>query len=224
VGRVARRYPTLVGEIISRGHEVACHGDTHEHLDTLGPNRFRDDLRSNLSAITDAGARDIRGFRAPTFSLTATTAWAHEILSELGFAYSSSVLPAKNPLYGWPGFGSSPRRINGLWEIPMSVHPFFPLRFPIAGGVYFRLMPFPLIKTSTRILARQGLPIPSYLHPYDIDAEQERFMHPDLNNNRLLNFLMYVNRRNVLSRLDRLRQFCNTMTYENYVKSLPAPT
>ena len=29
VGRVARRYPQLISEIVEAGHELACHGDVH---------------------------------------------------------------------------------------------------------------------------------------------------------------------------------------------------
>ena len=89
VGAVARRYPQLIGEIIESGHELACHGDVNLQLDKFSPQDFRKDLQRNLAALKDAGADNIVGFRAPTFSLTARTAWAHEVLVDLGFTYSS---------------------------------------------------------------------------------------------------------------------------------------
>ena len=88
---------------------------------------------------------------ADVFSLTEKTQWAYDILAELGIRYSSSVLPAPNPLFGWPEFGVSARRMtSGVLEIPMTPARVGPLRVPVGGGVYFRVLPFPLI------LARDG--------------------------------------------------------------------
>ena len=105
-----------------------------------------------------AGAKDVRGFRAPIFSLTAATAWAYPVLRELGFSYSSSVLPAKNPFYGWPGFGPEPRLMEGIWELPMSVARFGPYVVPPAGGVYFRVLPRPLVLRAEEIYVDPGRP------------------------------------------------------------------
>ncbi|MCI5158850.1 MAG: hypothetical protein D3906_10515 [Candidatus Electrothrix sp. AUS1_2] len=106
----------MIAEIVAAGHEIACHGSRHVQLDKLSPQQFRADLRENLRALQDAGATAIHGFRVPTFSLTAKTAWAHEVLAELGFTYSSSILPARNPLYGWPEFGSKAKEVcKGFW-------------------------------------------------------------------------------------------------------------
>ena len=149
VGEVARRYPWLIAEIAAAGHEIACHGNRHLQLDKLSPPQFRADLRENLRALQDAGATAIHGFRAPTFSLTQKTAWAHEVLAELGFTYSSSVLPARNPLYGWPDFGSKAKEVSkGFWELPVTIHTFPGLSTPVAGGVYFRVLPFLLTKKN----------------------------------------------------------------------------
>jgi peptidoglycan/xylan/chitin deacetylase (PgdA/CDA1 family) len=136
VGRVARRYPELVAEIAAAGHELACHGDMHLQLDKLSPESFRSDLLANLDSLAHAGGDSIRGFRAPTFSLVPRTSWAHGVLAELGFTYSSSVLPARNPLYGWPEFGEGVRRpVDGLWELPITLHHLPGLHVPMAGGV-----------------------------------------------------------------------------------------
>jgi polysaccharide deacetylase family protein (PEP-CTERM system associated) len=225
VGEVARRYPRLITEILTAGHELACHGDVHLQLDKLTPAAFRADMEKNVAALKEAGAVVVKGFRAPTFSLTARTAWAHEVLADLGFTYSSSVLPARNPLYGWPEFGAKPRQVvGGLWELPVTLHDLPGLKVPIAGGVYFRVLPFFLTAWAIRKSLAAQRPVVTYFHPYDIDIRQERFMHPDLNDKWYLNLLMYIGRARVLSRLETLHGRHAFLAYDDFIATLAAPT
>jgi len=89
-------------------------------------------------------------------------------------------------------------------EIPMTVEKFGPFNIPIAGGVYFRAIPAMLVRRAIRRYLKTDLPLLGYFHPYDIDLEQERFMHPEINDSRFYNFLMYYNRKNVFKRLDAI--------------------
>jgi polysaccharide deacetylase family protein (PEP-CTERM system associated) len=223
VGKIARRYPQLIGEIIEAGHELACHGDVHAQLDKLNPQKFREDLQRNVAALQEAGGREIRGFRAPTFSLTEQTSWAHEVLADLGFTYSSSVLPAKSPLYGWPAFGENAREVQkGLWEIPVTLHEIPGLSTPIAGGVYFRVLPFLLTRWAIQQKLKKGQPVVTYFHPYDIDTKQEWFIHSALQEKKYLNFLMYIGRAKVLGRLDNLHKSFPFQSYGDYIHSVQA--
>jgi polysaccharide deacetylase family protein (PEP-CTERM system associated) len=224
VGDVARRYPDLVGSIARAGHEVACHGADHVPLDRLGREGFRDDLLRNLDDLARAGVEGVVGFRAPVLSLTAATPWAHEVLAELGFRYSSSVLPSRSSLYGWPGFPvQATRTPSGVWELPPNLAGPAPFALPYLGGVYFRVLPFPLVRRLFRRDRERGLPLVAYLHPYDIDTEQERFMHPELNGSRLLNALMYWNRKRVLPRVEQLlEEGAALMPFREFVASLEA--
>ena len=219
VGNVARKYPSLIKEIIADGHEIACHSDTHIQINKQTPQEFLEDIRRNLDSLYAAGAEDVIGYRAPTFSLTRQTQWAYECLLESGIRYSSSVLPAANPLYGWKEFGLKPKYVQGIFEIPITLHAVPFLRLPLAGGVYFRVIPYPLINYSARSRIKQGSPITTYLHPYDIDTSQEHFMHPDLNNKKHLNYLMYINRSKVLKKLESLLSICKPTSYKEYYLS-----
>lgn len=221
VGRVARRYPELIQEIADGGHELACHGDMHLQLDKLSPQSFKEDLEENLAALDPFKKDRIKGFRAPTFSLTRSTSWAHDILADMGFVYSSSVLPAKNPLYGWPEFGPECRKMKGeLWELPTTLHQLPGLHVPMAGGVYFRVLPFFITRWAIGRSIAKGQPVITYFHPYDIDTRQERFMHPDLGEKKHLNMLMYIGRGKVLQRLDRLLKVVPFLSCEEYVSRL----
>jgi polysaccharide deacetylase family protein (PEP-CTERM system associated) len=220
VGDVAEKYPSLIKDIVNEGHEIGCHTNKHIPLDKQTRNSFKADLEKNIESLKKAGAVDITGFRAPIFSLTKNTSWAYEVLSELGFTYSSSVLPAKNPLYGWEEFGSSPRRTTeGIIELPMTTGKIGPLNIPYGGGVYFRMLPVATIKRKMIQHNDAANPLLGYFHPYDIDTDQERFMHPGINNSRIYNFLMYLNRSKVFDRLDALiNSGFRVCTYSDYIK------
>ena len=106
VGDVAEAYPSLIKEISSKGHEIACHMHRHVPLDKLTRETFKEGLESNVRNLRRAGAANIEGFRAPIFSLMPSTSWAYDVLKELGFSYSSSVLPAKNYVFQLFALGS----------------------------------------------------------------------------------------------------------------------
>jgi polysaccharide deacetylase family protein (PEP-CTERM system associated) len=201
VGEVARRHPEMVARIAGAGHEIGCHSDAHVPLDRQDKARFREDLERNLDALRSAGAGPVTGYRSPCFSLTEETSWAYGVLAELGFHYSSSVLPAASPLYGWPGFGAEPRIVEGIVELPVSLLPLVPL--PI-GGVYFRVLPRPLLRWALRRRRDLGEAVLSYHHPYDIDTEQV-FTHAEFRRWGLYDLLMRANRGAVLPRLEMVR-------------------
>ncbi|MEI6278557.1 MAG: DUF3473 domain-containing protein [Verrucomicrobiae bacterium] len=223
VGGVARKFPGAIRALHEAGHELACHTDSHRRLDEMSPGELRRDLERNREAILGAApAAEIAGFRAPVLSMIPSTAWAYEVLGSLGLEYSSSVLAAKNPLYGWPGFGAVPRRFGRVLEMPVSMGRFGPLAVPFAAGTYFRCLPAAWLLRRFRACARQGIPVLGYFHPYDIDAAQERVMNRGVRGNPLMNALLYFNRHRTLERLNlTLREGFRIVPYREYVRSAP---
>ena len=217
VGLVARRLPGLIKTIADEGHELASHSDRHVQLNKLTPEEFSSDLKRSIDALEHVTSDRVSGFRAPTFSLIPSCEWAYDALVDNNLLYSSSVLAAKNPLFGWPGFGTRPRRMRpGLVEIPVSLHRAPLPRVPLLGGVYLRVLPFSLTRISLFRHNRE-LPVTSYIHPYDIDQDQERFMHPDLDGNHLMNWLMYLNRNKTLVRLSKIIASCRSWRYIDWL-------
>lgn len=201
VGRVAEAAPELVREAVSHGHEIACHSWAHRPLDMDEPINFRNEtLRAKL-ILEDLSGKQVTGFRAPIFSLIPRTLWALDVLHELGFTYSSSVLPASNPLYGFKQAPRFPFKWTcGLAELVCPVADIGPARLPYLGGVYFRYLPLPLIR---QLQARNaGTCNWTYCHPYDFDYEEPfvRFAGANL----ATSLLLWFNRRSALEKLKRI--------------------
>ncbi|MEQ8603237.1 MAG: polysaccharide deacetylase family protein [Marivibrio sp.] len=172
VGEIARAAPDLIREVVARGHEPACHSLNHRPLDRETPERFRRETADAKAAIEDAAGVAVTGYRAPVFSLTRKTLWAPAALSDLGFTYSSSVLPAPSPLYGFPEAPATPFRWpEGLLELPTPVMRIGRSPTPFLGGFYLRYLPAALVR---RGIAGQPAEtcLWSYIHPYDIDAAE----------------------------------------------------
>ena len=170
VGRIAETNPDLVRAFADQGHELACHSYRHTPLDRERPDTFRDETHRAKELIEQCTGRPVKGYRAPSFSLTSATLWTLEILQDLGFTYSSSVMPASNPLYGFPQAPKHPFRWpNGLVELPVPLATFGPVHVPFLGGTYLRLVPRGALGW---LLSRVGpATVPwIYVHPHDFDS------------------------------------------------------
>jgi len=176
LGWVAERAPEIVEMILDRHHEVASHGFSHRRLRDLGPAGFRSDLLRSVDALAEAGAADVRGFRAPSFSITQTEAWAFDVLAECGFLYDSSVMPTGlHPDYGIRNAPLSPYKVReDLWEIPLTVLRVLGYGIPTGGGAYLRLFPYSLTRRMLKRVNEQGRGSIVYLHPWELDQEQPR--------------------------------------------------
>jgi peptidoglycan-N-acetylglucosamine deacetylase len=178
VGEIARTHPALVRRVVGGGHEIALHGLRHVALGEVGPGRLRAELEEGRALLQDISQTPVAGFRAPIFSLTPATAWAVEEIAGAGFSYSSSVLPAANPLHGWPGAPRRPFRWdNGLIELPCPVGGVGRALVPFLGGIYLRYVPLVLARHFLRGLDGRAVAW-SYSHPYDIDADEPFFVPP----------------------------------------------
>lgn len=169
VGELARRSPALVARIRDAGHEIGLHGMRHVPITELGEEMFEQELHAGKALLEDMTGRAVLGYRAPIFSIVPSTAWAPERIARAGFAYSSSVLPAPNPLHGFPGAPRRPFRWpSGLVELPCPVLGRGRLALPFLGGVYLRYLPRPLLRAGLSRLSPHEVAW-SYLHPYDFD-------------------------------------------------------
>jgi polysaccharide deacetylase family protein (PEP-CTERM system associated) len=181
LGWVARRSPELIREIHRAGHEIACHGMSHQLIYTQTPEQFTAETRQSKALLEDLTGEPVLGYRAASWSITRQSLWALDIIHELGFQYDSSVFPIRHDRYGIPGAPQRPGHITTpsgarLVEFPPSTVSMAGLRLPVAGGGYFRLLPYWLTRHGLRRLNRDlRQPFIFYLHPWEVDPQQPRF-------------------------------------------------
>ena len=173
IGWIARTYPDLVRRIADR-YPVGTHTDTHQLIWQQTPAQFREDLHASVCRLEDITGQKVNAFRAPGFSIRPGEAWAFEILAEEGISLDSSIFPAAASHGGWPGFpAESPVLIRKgsalIKEFPMSLKHIAGRSFVFAGGGYFRLFPYCLLRRWTEEHTDYSI---SYIHPRDLDAGQ----------------------------------------------------
>jgi polysaccharide deacetylase family protein (PEP-CTERM system associated) len=180
LGWLAERRPALVRRIADAGHEVACHGYSHQLVYTQSPREFREETVRAKSFLEDTLGHPVAGYRAASFSVTQASLWALDILIDAGFHYDSSIFPIHHDLYGLPGANPEPHRVSApsgrtIAEFPMSAAKFFGVQVPVSGGGYFRILPYWLTRAGLRqINQRRGRPFAFYLHPWELDPGQPR--------------------------------------------------
>ncbi|WP_313040422.1 XrtA system polysaccharide deacetylase [Sphingobium yanoikuyae] len=178
LGWVAERYPALMRRIAEAGHEVASHGYDHARVFTFTPEQFRADLRKSCAILEDASGQKVSGYRAPSFSIDPRTPWAHPILAEEGYAYSSSVAPIRHDHYGWPDsprFAWKPVAGSELLELPVTTAKLGQRTLAAGGGGFFRLLPYGFSRWAIRQVNGQAQrPAIIYFHPWEIDPDQPR--------------------------------------------------
>ena len=179
LGWVAERHPELVQEIANRGHEIASHGYAHRLVYDQTPAAFREDVHRAKALLEDAGGCRVGGYRAPSYSVTPRSLWALDVLIEEGHWYDASIFPIRHDRYGIPVSPRAPFQIERtpgtLIEVPGSTVRMGPLNLPIAGGGYFRILPYQWTRWGIeRLNAGEGEPAVFYLHPWEIDPDQPR--------------------------------------------------
>lgn len=204
LGWVAERFPALVRQIHDAGHELASHSYGHGLVYEATPDEFLEDLRRASRAIEDAAGVPVRGYRAPSYSVTNRSLWALDILADEGYTYDSSIYPIHHDRYGIPTWQRHIHRIEragkSLWELPGSTVRLGGVNLPIGGGGYFRLLPYEWTRRGIQTLNRkEGRPAIFYLHPWEIDPDQPRVPVSGLSRLR-----HYYNLRDTEARLRRL--------------------
>ena len=177
LGWVAKRSPSLVRSIQAAGHEVACHGLSHELVYRQSRDTFYNETRESKQLLEDLAGTRVRGYRAASYSITRNSLWALDVLVELGFEYDSSIFPVRHDIYGMRHAPRHPFRpgVGDLLEVPLTTMELLGMRLPCSGGGYFRIFPYSLFRWSlARVNQVDRLPGVFYFHPWEIDPGQPR--------------------------------------------------
>lgn len=175
LSNVAEAFPDLIRQIDREGHEVGSHGFSHSLVYRQTPEQFRDETRKAKALLEGILGKPIYGYRAAEFSITKQSWWALDILAEVGFTYDSSIYPIAGKRYGIADFPLAPQRIQtdlgrALTEFPLTAVEQWRRRFPVAGGGYFRILPYAVTRAAIRRVNVQNRPAVVYIHPYEFAA------------------------------------------------------
>lgn len=178
LGWLAERYPDLVKEIHSRGHEIASHGFNH-HLPTA---QTKEDLRVDLiqsrKLLEDQIGERVCGYRAPSFAVNDEIL---KIIQESGYLYDSSYNSFdRHGRYGQVDMSGYSRRgiaielDDDFFELPLSNLELWGQTIPWGGGGYFRMIPASIYAKGVMHHMNQRGAFVFYMHPWELDPGQPR--------------------------------------------------
>lgn len=220
LGWVAEKWPELVREICRRGHEIASHGYGHMMCSTISPKALSADLIRSKNTIENLCGVEVRGYRAPSFSISDA---ALQAVMMAGYKYDSSYNSfSHNKRYG--NLTTNGREQNGIairmapnfYELPISNLKFRKHTIPWGGGGYFRLLPFFLFKRGVKQILKQQGDYMFYFHPWEIDGDQPRVERAK----KLSKFRHYLNIDRTYERLCNLISTfkgCDFLTCSQYL-------
>ncbi len=204
LGWVADRYPALIKRIVTEGHELACHGYEHIRVTEQTPEQFRSDIKRTKKILEDLSGYPVNGYRAASYSInTDNNSWAHQLLAEEGFKYSSSIYPVKHDLYGIPDaprFCYKPIKNSDFLEIPITTIKMGKKNFPCGGGGFFRFYPYFFSKWALKKINQENQSSIFYFHPWEIDPNQPKQSSINLKTR----FRHYLNLHKMESRIHKL--------------------
>lgn len=199
LGWIAERHAQMVQRIVAGGHELASHGYAHDRATALERPAFFADIVLAKAVLEDIAGAEVKGYRAPSFSIGEDNAWAYECLARAGYRYSSSVYPIRHDHYGSPRCSRfAHMAATGMLEVPITTARLLHTNVPAGGGGYFRLLPYAVSRwLIQRVNARDEEPAIFYFHPWEIDPEQPRLEGLDAKSR----FRHYVNLDRTMERL-----------------------
>lgn len=222
LGCIAEKYPELIKNISSQGHEIASHGYTHTPVWNHSHDEFENEIRKTNKLLEEITGKKVIGFRAPYASLNHKTAWMLDILKSEGIKYDASMFPMKTPLYGVKNAPLEIYRISSdnilendnesdLIEIPFTVYNSTLFAIPCTGGIYGRFLPLPVLRY---LFARIGKKrsINFYFHPWEIDVEIPRIKVPIKNR-----IISYYNTDSYLKKIEKLLIKYSFTSIEQYL-------
>jgi polysaccharide deacetylase family protein (PEP-CTERM system associated) len=216
LGWIAKRFPHLVREAVSRGHEIASHGHEHRLIFELTQSEFLNDALYSRCLLEDLSGCPVRGYRAAGFSVIERTPWFFDKLIEASYEYDSSVFPTIRQHGGIRRAAREPHRVvcesGSLIEFPITIVSLYRTPVCLFGGGHLRLFPSWLIRKMARKVNAEGRPVIYYIHPREIDPSHPRLPMPVYRR-----FKCYVNLR---STEEKIASITNEFTFVTFSEFL----
>jgi len=224
VGEILEKYPELINLISDNGHEIGFHTMTHKKLHEIGT---KEKFEKELNEFRNIIGKDVKGFRAPTFSLDLSTSWAIDALKKCGYTYDSSVVPAKTKMYGLDKAERHPYKISSdsiekrdnksnLLEFPLMTTKFLGKKIPAGGGFYLRVLPQWIIERTIREYEKNEQPGIFYIHSWELIPEHMPRLRLPIKEK----FITYYNIDKAFQKMDKLIKKFEFTSFERYLSSM----
>jgi len=221
VGELLEFKPELLDLILDNGHEVGFHTMKHTRIDS--PN-FKEKFEEEIKKFDELTDGKSKGFRAPSFSLNASSSWLIDVLEENDYVYDSSVVPAKTSLYGIPNAEKKPYKISSKFlegnsndgkiiEFPMMVTKFLGKKIPAAGGFYLRTLPSRIIENAIKSYEKENLPGVFYIHSWELTPE----LMPKMKLSKKDHFVTFHNIDKAYSKMEDLLEKFQFTSFEKFI-------
>ncbi len=225
-GQVAKDYPDIVNLLSKSGNEIACHGNYHDMVFDMDREGFAKSLDTAILHLKNASGQDVKGFRAPSFSINKNCQWAFEEIA-IRFLYDSSNLIDKKLMTPVQEYTYNN---NHLFSLPIyNPVKFFNRRVRVIGGTFLKVLPLSIILSYLKEAIENGyLPI-IYIHPYELLNEKEFWVSfKDMENisikkkiywNIRQNQWLGIGNKNFVKKLEKiLTIYSHTGTISDYLK------
>ena len=221
VGELLEAKPELLDKILNGGHEIAFHTMHHNRLDSM---KNKQEFVDELKKFAELTSNKSKGFRAPSFSLNYSSAWAIDALVENNYQYDSSIVPVKTKLYGIANADTKPYKIssdkldgndpNGkMLEFPLLTTTIFGKKIPAGGGFYLRSLPLKIIKSAIKNCNKDDYPATFYIHSWELTPE---FM-PKISLPFVDSFITYHNLDKAFLKMDKIIKEFKFTSFERFI-------
>jgi polysaccharide deacetylase family protein (PEP-CTERM system associated) len=221
VGEIFEEIPELIDQIKENGHEIGFHTMTHKKLHEI---KTKENFEIELEKFRNIVGKDVKGFRAPTFSLDTTTSWAIDSLKKFGYSYDSSIVPVKTKMYGLSKAEKYPYKISSsslekydsksdLWEFPLMKTKILGKNIPAGGGFYLRTLPTRIIQKAIKQYNKKDKPAIMYIHSWELTPEHM----PKVDLPIKEKFITYHNIHKSLPKMDELIKKFEFTSFERYL-------
>jgi len=224
VGEILEEIPELIDQIKENGHEIGFHTMTHKKLHEI---KTKEKFEMELEKFRNIVGKDVKGFRAPTFSLDASTSWAIDCLKEFGYSYDSSIVPVKTKMYGLSKAEKYPYKISSsslekhdskseIWEFPLMKTKILGKNIPVGGGFYLRTLPTKIVQNSINQYNKKNKPAIMYIHSWELTPEHM----PKIDLPIKEKFITYHNIHKALPKMDELIKKFEFTSFERYISRM----
>jgi polysaccharide deacetylase family protein (PEP-CTERM system associated) len=221
VGELLEFKPELLDLILDNDHEIGFHTMKHTRIDS---SNFKEKFEEEIKKFDELTDGKSKGFRAPSFSLNASSSWLIDVLEENDYVYDSSVVPAKTSLYGIPNAEKKPYKISSKFlegnsddgkiiEFPLLVTKFLGKKIPAAGGFYLRTLPLRIIENAIKSYEKENLPGVFYIHSWELTPE---FM-PKMKLSRKDHFTTFHNIDKAYDKMENLLEKFQFTSFEKFM-------